>query len=334
MKSVLYIVILFCLSVILYSDDIRVGITTKRIVLLMGSRFEIIVVDEDRKKALEGVELAQKEVERIEDLISSWKEGTQTSQINENAGVKAVKVDLELFQLIKRCIKVSEITEGVFDITFASAGKHWKFDSSMTVLPDEKILKEDIKLINYKDIILDETNLTVLLKNKGMKIGFGAIGKGYAANKVTNLLKDRGFANGIINAGGDLFAWGVQETGEPWKIQIADPDHKEKSFSSLNVSNTSVVTSGNYERFAIIDGKKYNHIIDPRTGYPCTGVKSATVICPNAELADALATTIFILGPVSGVKLIESIRGVACLIIDDDGEKYASKNLRMNFVER
>ena len=176
---------------------------------------------------------------------------------------------------------------------------------------------------------MNPADTTVFLKNKGMCIGFGAIGKGYAAERTKNLLIQKGIKSGIINASGDLAVWGTQPDGNPWTIGIANPDLKNTPYSWLNVSNKAVVTSGNYEKFVLINGKKYSHIIDPRTGMPASGLKSVTVICDNAELADALATSAYILGKEVGLDLIEQLKGVDAIFIDDHNEIYTTSKIKL-----
>ena len=302
-----------------------------RTLLLMGSRFVISVVGSDQELADEQIDAAIAEIQRIEHLISSWDETSQTSEINRQAGIQPVKVDAELLGLIKRARKVSELTQGAFDITFGSIDeKIWHFDGTMTALPDSNLARQAVRLINYRNIILDEEAQTVFLKEKGMRIGFGAIGKGYAAEKAKALLQQAGVADGIVNAGGDLAVWGHQPDGSPWTIGIANPDSKLEAFSYLEVSNTAVVTSGNYEKYVEIGGKRYTHIIDPRTGYPVSGLKSVTIICPNAELADALATSVFVLGKDVGLDLINQLQGIHCILVDDAGAISTSKQIEIN----
>jgi len=302
--------------------------TFKKTSLLMGSRFEVIVVDHNQVTAQRHIQAAIAEIKRIEQLISSWDKQSQTSAINRAAGIKPVNVDVELMALIERAKRVSKLTQGAFDISFGSIDKSiWHFDGSLKKLPDEATAKKAVRLINYRNIIIDKAKATVFLKNKGMRIGFGAIGKGYAAEQAKALLQKRGVKNGIINAGGDLAAWGSQPNGKPWTIGIANPHFKNQAFARLAVKNQAVVTSGNYEKFVIIDGKKYTHIIDPRTGYPVTGLKSVTIICPNAELADALATSVFVLGKKVGLDLINQLNGVEAILVDDAQKIHYSKNI-------
>ena len=293
----------------------------------MGSRFDITVVAPDSIEAHSFIDLAVAEITRIEKLISSWDPNSQTSEINRNAGIKAVKVDRELFDLIDRSLGISKLTDGAFDISYASMDKIWKFDGSMTKMPTEDEIKSSVSKIGYKNILLDKENSTVFLVNIGMKIGFGAIGKGYAADKAKKLLMLKGVVAGIINASGDMNTWGKQTNGEPWKVAITNPLDKNKAFALLPITNGAVVTSGNYEKFVVFNGVRYSHIIDPRTGYPATGIISATVFAPKAEMADALATSIFVMGKEIGLNRINQIPNVECIIIDEKGQIITSNNI-------
>lgn len=298
---------------------------------LMGNRFTISVVDDDAKLAEKQIDEAIAEVSRIENLLTTFNNESQTNQINENAGIRPVNVDKEVFDLIQRSLRISALTDGAFDISYGSIDKRfWNFDKEMTSLPNAEAAKESIKLINYQNIILDTLNLTVFLKEKGMRIGFGGIGKGYAAERAKQLLIKNGVKSGIVNAAGDLTTWGNQPNGTPWTIAIADPDTQNKAFSYINISDIAVATSGNYEKYVIIDEKKYSHTIDPKTGFPVSGIKSVTIICPNAELADAMATPITVLGVDAGLGLINQMKQIACIIIDDDNNIYTSNNINVS----
>lgn len=297
----------------------------------MGNRFVITVAADNAQVGESLIDDAIGEIKRIELLLTTFSEDSQTNEINQNAGVKPVKVDSEVFGLIERAQKISELTGGTFDLSYGSLDKvFWNFDKTMTKLPDPKTAKEKVKLINFKNIILNKTSSTVFLKEKGMRIGFGGIGKGYAADKAADLLKSKGVKSGIVNASGDLITWGNQPNGSPWTISLAHPDIPTHSFSKLNISNLAVATSGNYEKYVVIDGKKYAHTINPKTGYPVSGIKSVSIICPIAELADALATPVTILGVNDGLGLINQIKGVACVIVDDHNNVYKSDNIKID----
>src|SRR6266498_387259 len=302
----------------------------RRVVKLMGNRFEISVVSDDANWAEQKIDIAIAEIKRIEKLFTTFDEGSQTNLINRNAGIRSVKVDREVYNLVARSLKISELTQGAFDITYGSIDKRfWNFDVSMTSLPDAATAKQTVRLINYRNIILDEKAGTVYLKNKGMRIGFGGIGKGYAADRAKYILQQEGVASGIVNAAGDLITWGTQPNGSQWTVGIADPNIKHHPFSYLNISNMAVATSGNYEKYAIINGEKYSHTIDPKTGFPVSGIKSVTIISPNAELADAMATPVMVLGIKVGLDLINQINHIACIIIDDHDRLYTSSNIKI-----
>ncbi|MDP1813434.1 MAG: FAD:protein FMN transferase [Leadbetterella sp.] len=297
----------------------------------MGNRFVITVASADSVKAESLIDDAVAEIQRIESLLTTFSENSQTNQINQNAGIQAVKVESEVFELIVRAKRISELTDGAFDLSYGSLDKRfWNFDKTMAQLPDAQTAKEKVKLINYKNIILDKTLGTVFLKEKGMRIGFGGIGKGYAADKAAQLLRNKGVTSGIVNASGDLITWGNQPNGNPWTISLAHPDLPTEAFSKLNISNLAVATSGNYEKFVMIDGKKYSHTINPKTGYPISGIKSVSIICPIAELADALATPVTIMGVEAGLNLINQLNGVEGIIIDDQNHVYKSDNIKID----
>lgn len=301
-----------------------------RTLKLMGSRFDITVVAKDEVQANDYIDLALSEISRIEKEISSWDPESETSKIIANAGIQPLKVNRELYDLITRAVKISELTEGAFDITYASMDRIWKFDGSMNHLPTDDEIAQSIRKVGYKNIVLDPEHQTVFLKNKGMRIGFGAIGKGYAADKAKQLLISEGVNGGIINASGDLTTWGTQPDGSPWMVGITNPLNKNKVFSWFPLDNNAVVTSGNYEKFVEFNGKKYTHIIDPRTGWPVSGLTSVTIFAPKAELADALATSVFVMGRETGIDFINQLPGMECVIVDDNGKIFKSENIQLN----
>lgn len=302
----------------------------KRGLKLMGNHFEISVVSDDEAWAEERIDLGVEEIRRIEKVLTTFKDDSETNLINQNAGVGPVKVSEEVFNLIERSKRISNITQGAFDISYGSIDKRlWNFDKTMTSLPDPKLAKQMVRLINYRNIILDNKEQTVFLKEKGMRIGFGGIGKGYAAEMAKAVMQNAGVNSGVVNASGDLTAWGFQPDGKPWTIGIVHPDAAHLPFSYMNITDMAVATSGNYEKFVIIDGKKYSHTINPRTGLPVKGIKSVTIISPNAELCDALATPVTIMGVEAGIHLINQLKGIECVVIDDDNRLYTSKNIRL-----
>jgi thiamine biosynthesis lipoprotein len=297
---------------------------------LMGNNFIITVVADDEAFAQQNISLAIEEIRRIERLLTTYNNDSQTQLINQNAGIQPVVVDQEVFDLIERSIGISKITQGTFDITYGGIDTTlWNFDKTMDRLPSPETALKMVHLINYRNIILDKENRSVFLKEKGMRIGFGGIGKGYAAEMAKKLLVKNNVKSGIINASGDLAAWGLQPNGKPWTIGIGNPERPTSAFSHIEISNRAVATSGNYEKFVIIDGKKYSHTIDPKTGLPTSGIKSVTIISDNAEFADAMTTPISILGITAGLYLINQLPNLYCIIIDDYNKIYTSKNINL-----
>ena len=299
----------------------------QRTELLMGNRFDLGVVSSDTDRAERAVEEAIVEIKRIEALLTTFKDDSQTNFINRMAGISPVEVDKEVYELIKRAQRISKLTQGAFDLSYGSLDKSlWNFDQKMAQLPSPEKALESVGLINYENIELGEG--TVFLREKGMRIGFGGIGKGYAADRAKKVLQELGFENGVVNASGDMNAWGVREDGNPWKVGISNPDAPTEVFVEFDLINSAVATSGNYEKFVWIDGVKYSHTIHPKTGYPIRGIKSVTVFAPFAELADVLTTPIAVMGVEVGLDLIDQIAGVACLIISDENVIYSSKSIR------
>ncbi len=302
----------------------------KRPLFLMGCNFSITVVAKDSLEANTYINLAVEEMTRIEKRISSWDPHSETSAINQYAGIKPVKVSQELFDLISRSVGLSQLTDGAFDISFASMDKIWKFDGSMQELPSDDEIKKSVQFVGFQNIVLNPKDKTVFLKHKNTKIGFGAIGKGYAADKAKQLLISLGVEAGIINASGDMNTWGKQPNGTDWMIAITNPMNKNHAFATLPLKNNAVVTSGDYEKYIEFDDTRYAHIINPKTGYPTKGIISVTVFAPKAELADALATSVFVLGKEIGISRINQLPNIECIIISSEGQIFTSNNIDIN----
>lgn len=302
-------------------------IVHKRKLAMLGSPFEITVVAKDTIQANEFIDLAVNEVKRIENLISDWIPTTQISEINRNAGLKPIKVDTEVFELVTRANKISKLTNGAFDISYASMDKIWKFDGSMKVMPTPEAIKKSVEKIGYQNIILNEKDKTIFLKTEGMKLGLGGIGQGYIADKVKAVLQSKGCTSGIVNVSGDINTWGKQIDGKLWSVGIINPMNKNKVFATFPLEDSAVETSGSYEKFVIFNGIRYSHIIDPRTGYPATGIVSVSVFAKQTEIADAMATGIFVLGVDVGLDLVNQLKGIECIIVDDKGKIHTSKGI-------
>ena len=300
----------------------------KRTTLLMGGRFDISIVAKDSLSAEQNIDEVIAEITRIENLISDWKPTSQVSEVNQNAGIRPVKVDREVFELTQRALRFSEITNGGFDISFAAMDRIWKFDGSMTEMPSAEAIKKSVEKVGYKNIILDSINSTIFLKLKAMKIGFGALGEGYATDKCRAMMLAKGIQAGIINGSGDMSTWGTQPNRKPWNIGITNPFDTDKLTTIVPINNGAVTTSGSYEKFVVFDGKRYSHIINPATGYPATGLCSVTVFGPNAETANGLSTSLMVLGKTAGLVLLDKFPDYSCLMITDAGKVVKSKNFK------
>jgi len=298
-----------------YNND---QIIFRREMRLMGNRFEISVVGNDSVWVDSCVDAAITEINRVEKLLSTFSDDSQINEINRNAGIKPVKVNAEIFRLVERALKISELTFGTFDITYNAID---------TNVHPAKIERDSVKFTNYKNVQINEINTTVFLTEKGMRIGFGGLIKGYAADRAKYVLQLLGVSSGVINAGGDLLTWGLQPGNAPWTIASADPDRGSQPFSNINISNMAVATSGNFEKNVTISNKKYTHNVDTKKGFPVSVLKSVSIVSPTAELSDAMATPVMTMGVNAGLCLINQLQQMACVIIDDHNRVYTSKEV-------
>jgi thiamine biosynthesis lipoprotein len=301
------------------------SIIFRRVVRLMGDQFEISVVGNNPDWADERIDDAIAEINRVEKLLSAFSDDSTINEINRNAGIKPVKTDPEIFRLIDRSIQISELTHGAFDITYFAADKEGPFNFDCN--NDLTKLKTSLSYVNYHNVILDSKAQTVFLKERGMRIGFGANIKGYAADRAKYILQMNGVSSGVINAGGDLLTWGAQPDHEPWTIATADPGQKTMPFANINISNMAVATSIDAGKHTAVLNKKYLNVINPKKGFPVSGIKSVSIISTTAELADAMATPVMSIGINAGLYLINQLNQIACVIIDDHNRVYTSKDV-------
>jgi len=289
----------------------------RREMRLMGNKFEISVVGNDPVWAGERINSAIAEINRVEKLLSTFSEDSEVNTINRNAGKKPVKVSAEIYKLIDRSLQISELTYGAFDITYYSADK--ADDHNDTAVAT-------YTTVNYKDVVLDATATTVFLKEKGMRIGFGANSRGYAADRAKYILQLEGVSNGVINAGGDLLTWGLQPDMEPWTVATADPRQQAQPFADMDITNMAVATSVNVEKYATITDKKLS-TGKAKNGFTVSEIKSVSIISPSAEFADAMATPVMTIGVNAGIYLINQLNQIGCVIIDDHSRVYPSKGI-------
>ncbi len=300
----------------------------KKNAVIMGTDLEITVSTEDELKAEQAFNAVINEFTRIDDEMSEWREGTYISAINKNSGKEATKVPDEVFNVIAAAQQVSALSGGAFDISWAAMRGVWNFTPGHERVPTPEEAGKLRPLINYKEIELDSRNKTVFLKKKGMAIGLGAIAKGYAVDRGMQALVSSGIKDAIIRAGGDMRVQGL-ENGKPWDIGIHHPRERNGLLAKLALTNISISTSGDYERFFIKDGVLYHHILDPKTGYPALKCRSVTILAPDTMTSDAISTAVFVLGPAEGMRLVKSLKGVEAIIVDSSGATHTSAGIEL-----
>jgi thiamine biosynthesis lipoprotein len=292
--------------------------------MVMGTKLELVALGEDVEDMDAAIAAAEREMRRIEDLMTTWRPSPLT-RLNDAAGQGPQEVPLELAQIIDRGLALGELTEGAFDITFAGVGKLWSFKKGKERLPSPQEVEAAIARVDYRKVRVDLEASTVEVP-EGMRIGLGGIAKGYAVDQAMKVMREHGVRNGVVNAGGDMKVLG-KKFGYNWQVAIKHPRKRGRAIALLRISNSCVVSSGDYERFFEKDGKRYHHILDPRTGYPATGAMSSTVVAPNAEFADALATALCVLGAEKGLALIQRLPRVEAIIVDMDEKIHTSPAL-------
>jgi len=284
----------------------------------------------DASKVRAAFDAAIAEIRRVEAVMTTWRPDSEISKINAAAGKAPVAVSDETLSIIKDSIHTSEISEGTFDITFQTLHGLWKFDEDLDPHPPaDKDIKARLPFLGFKNIVVDDAKKTVMLAKDKTQIGLGGIAKGYAVDRAVAILEKAGLTSFFVQAGGDLFARGRKPDGSEWQAGIRDPRGPEsKWFAKLPLSDHAFSTAGDYERSYIVGGKRYHHIIDPRTGYPATACRSVTIWAPSALVADEIDDAVFILGPEKGLKLVESLEGVGAVIVDAKNNVWVSKRLQ------
>jgi thiamine biosynthesis lipoprotein len=276
-------------------------------------------------------EKAIAEIRRLEALMTTWRPDSELSQINAAAGKKAIKVSPETLSVIQKSVWTSKESEGVFDITFEAMHGLWKFDEDREDnIPSVSAVRAARGLIDYRKIKIDPDKSTVMLEKLGMRMSLGGIAKGYAVDAAVRVLSEAGLTSFLAQAGGDLYIKGRKPDGSAWRSGVRDPRGKNENdiFASLEVEDHAFSTAGDYERSFIKDGKRYHHIIDPRTGYPATASRTVTIWAKDAFTADAIDDAVFILGPEKGLKLVESIDDCGAVIIDEHNKVWISSRLK------
>ncbi|MFC1624382.1 FAD:protein FMN transferase [Candidatus Omnitrophota bacterium] len=288
--------------------------------ILMDTFVEVSFFSHEEKVAKEAMKETFNEIERIEGLFNRHNEESELSKINKSAGRKEVAIHPELFKIIERAIHYSKVSEGSFDITVAPLVDLWSSARKNNLIPEEEVTERALEHVGYKNIVIDKESSSIRFLDDGLKIDLGGIVKGYAADRAKELLLSKGIENALINIGGNIFALGNPPGKKSWHIGIQHPRDKNKIIYRLSLKNRAVSTSGDYERFFILNGKRFSHIIDPVSGRPSEGIVSVTVIADSAEASDALSTIVFVMGVEKGLRLMESFKGVEVFIFDKDEE--------------
>jgi len=292
----------------------------------MGTVIEITLLSEDEEAARKAALQAFQEIKRIEQLMSPWIGTSDVSRLNRSVGKGWGKVSPETFDVIQRSQKISGLSEGAFDITIAPLVQLWRMAREKGVPPASEETKKLVGLVNFKNL-LTRSDGEVFLKKRGMAIDLGGIAKGYAVDRAFEILTSLGYKNLIVNAGGDLRTGGLKNH-EPWSIGIQHPRSAEKVMATISVSDSAVATSGDYEKFFFYQGKRYHHILNPKTGFPAEGCQSVTILSKDGMTADGLATAVFVLGSVMGYDLCQKMKGVECLIVDREGKAVMTPGLK------
>lgn len=266
----------------------------------------------------------------LENILSANADDSNIAEINRNAGIKPVVAAPETITLLNEGIVFSKKTNGIFDPTIGPLVKAWNIGTEYAAVPSLDTIQKACALINFRNVVVNQSNRTIFLTQKDMKLDLGAIAKGYAADEIVNILKAHTIKRGIIDLGGNIFAYGEKASGKPWTVGIKNPEVEHgEPILSIPVKNTSVVTSGIYERFFESNGKRYHHILDPRTGFPAENdLLSVTIISPVSMIADALSTSVFLLGREKGMMLVEQTPDTEVIFIDKNRKIFTSSGLK------
>jgi thiamine biosynthesis lipoprotein len=291
---------------------------------IMGTRCAVELWSDDQAKGEAAITSVFDDMKRIDRLMSTWKEDTEISKVNREGATHPVKISLELFKLLQTSVKYSELTHGAFDITYASVG--YLYDFKKGVHPDQKAIDAALPGINWRHMVLDPKKTTVFFTRPGMRIDLGGIAKGYSVDRGIEILQKQGIKRAMVNAGGDTRIIG-DRFGKPWVVGVRDPDHEGKVFLRLPLTDTAFSTSGDYERYFDENGKRFHHIIDPKTGDSARKCRSVTIIGGNATRTDALTKSVFVMGPEEGIAFIDTLPDVDAVAVAPDGKVIYSKGL-------
>jgi len=323
-KLIILLSSVFILSAIFSCSPKENGLL-RRTQFIMGTLVEISVREPDREKAQLAISSAFDEMRRLEKLMSTHLANSEISRLNALAGGKSsLTVSPEVLDVIRRGIHWGNLSNGALDISIGPVSNLWRFNDENPSLPDSQRLAQAVGLVNFREIEVDDSN--VRLRQPGMSLHLGAIAKGYAVDKAMAVLQNNGIRHAMINAGGDLMVLGERKDGQPWNIGLQHPKQPEKLIASFALSEKAVATSGDYQKYFMIENTRYHHILDPANGMPARGVISSTIIAKTVMDADALATAVFVLGPEKAMALVDSLDAVEIMMVTESGSILFSKN--------
>lgn len=304
---------------------------TSKTSLVLGTVCTITLYDSDNTTI---IDKALNRLTELEDILSINKTGTELDLVNTMSGIEPVKVSKDTLNVVKKGLEYSALSKGSLDITVGPLVKLWGIGTEWAAVPSQEDIETAKSLINYEDVVIDEANSTIYLKNPGMIIDLGAIAKGYAADEVIKILKDNGVKSAIVNLGGNIFVLGKKVNGSNWNVGVQNPEQDGESIiGSVSVSNKSIVTSGVYERYFEENGKSYHHILNPETGFPYENdILGVTILSDLSIDGDSISTTLFSLGVDEGLKFIESIDGVEALFVTKDHKLHMTKGFEEVFT--
>ena len=307
--------------------DARAIVLAQRSYPSMGSELQLSAWTADEKRAVEMFDQVHREFDRLENLLSVWKDGSDVVRINNSAGIAPVKVDRDTIEVLRVARDAGDITGGKFDITFGALSDIWRFDHDQdNVIPERRLIEPRLKHIDYRAVEIDSTAGTAFINRPNVRIHLGGIGKGFAIDRAVAMFKARGLTDFMIKFGGDLYVAGSNR-GRPWQLAIADPRAGHDPFATVQMTDGTFSTSGDYERFFMKDGRRYHHLIDPDSGEPARGCRSVTIVTNRAVMADVLSTGVFIMGPDDGMKLIESLPDVEGVVVTAGNDVLISSGL-------
>lgn len=322
------IIFLLCWSGLFFfgckSQEIKLIKETR---FLMGTLFDITVSYPDEEKAKKAISKAFDEIQRIEESTSKFIQKSEVAQINQHAGGNAFVASSEVYELLRKSIHYSQLTEGTFDVTIGAIQDLWNFENEKEFIPSSENIARLLPLVDFKNVLLGN-NYHVRLIKSGIKLDLGGIAKGYAVDKGIEILRKENINNAILNGGGDLKCIGEKNPGASWKIGVRHPRKPSSIIATLEGKDIAIATSGDYQNYFVKDNVRYHHLLDPATGLQARGLQSVTIISQDAILADAMATAVFIMGPEKGLKFIESQNQIEGFLITDNGEKIISKGLK------